>query len=74
MKRISSLKPGVDKFWLLFVASLIWSGVGIYLDFLAYGWLKPLNIGLALVFVLGGLLFALGIYLIMFKRFFRGPT
>lgn len=69
MKRISALKPGVDKFWLFLVASLIWSGVSIYLDFLAYGWLKPLKIGLALIFVLGGLLLAVGIYAIMFKRF-----
>ena len=69
MNRINTLKPGVDKFWLFVVASLMWSGVGIYLDFLAYGWLRPVEISQALLFVVSGILLAVVIYAIMFKRF-----
>jgi hypothetical protein len=69
MNRINTLKPGVDKFWLFVAASLMWSGVGIYLDFLAYGWLRPVNMSRALLFVASGILLAVAIYFIMFKRF-----
>lgn len=69
MNRINTLKPGVDKFWLFVVAGLIWSGVGIYLDFLAFGWLRPVKISLALLFAVSGILLAVAIYAIMFKRF-----
>ncbi|MES0362187.1 MAG: hypothetical protein ABUK20_14805 [Anaerolineales bacterium] len=69
MNRINTLKPGVDKFWLFVVAGLIWSGVGIYLDFLAYGWLRPVNISLGILFAVSGFLLAVAIYAIMFKRF-----
>ena len=69
MNWINSLKPGVDKFWLFVVASLMWSGVGIYLDLLAFGWLRPVNIGLALLLIASGFLLAVAIYFIMFKRF-----
>ncbi len=69
MNRINSLKPGVDKFWLFIVAGFMWSGVGIYLDLLAFGWLRPVNIGLALLLIASGLLLVVVIYLIMFKRF-----
>ena len=69
MNRINTLKPGVNKFWLFVVASLMWSGVGIYLEFLAYGWLRPLNISRAFLFVVGGFLLAVAIYAIMFNRF-----
>ena len=69
MNRINTLKPGVNKFWLFVVASLMWSEVGIYLEFLAYGWLRPLNISRAFLFVVGGFLLAVAIYAIMFNRF-----
>ena len=69
MNRINKLKPGVDKFWLFVVASLMWSGVGIYLDFLAFGWLRPENISLGILFTVSGFLLAVAIYAIMFKRF-----
>ena len=69
MNRINTLKPGFDKFWLFVVASLMWSGAGIYLDLLAFGWLRPADIGLALLLIASGLLLAVVIYAIMFKRF-----
>ena len=69
MDSINALKPGVDKFWLFVVASLLWSGVGIYLDFLAFGWLRPLNLAPATLFIVSGMFLAVGIYFIMFRRF-----
>ncbi|MBE9474550.1 MAG: hypothetical protein IMY85_06630, partial [Chloroflexi bacterium] len=69
MNRINTLKPGVDKFWLFVVASLMWSGVGIYLDFLAFGWLRPLNLAPVTLFIISGLFLAVGIYFVMFRRF-----
>jgi len=69
MNRINTLKPGVEKFWLFVVAGFIWSGVGIYLDYLAYGWLRPVEISQALLFLMSGILLAVVIYAIMFKRF-----
>ena len=69
MNRIITLKPGVDKIWLFVLAGFMWSGVGIYLDLLAFGWLRPVNIGLALLLIASGLLLAVVFYLVMFKRF-----
>ena len=69
MNRINTLKPGVEKFWLFVAAGFIWSGVGIYLDFLAFGWLRPVKTSLALIFAVSGILLAVAIYAIMFKRF-----
>jgi hypothetical protein len=69
MNRINTLKPGVEKFWLFVVSGFTWSGVGIYLDFLALGWLRPVKTSLALVFTVSGILLAVAIYAIMFKRF-----
>jgi hypothetical protein len=43
MVSINALKPGADKIWLVIISAVIWSGVGIYLDYLAFGWLRPLN-------------------------------
>jgi hypothetical protein len=69
MNLIETLKPGVGKFWLYFTAAIVWSGVGLYLDFLAAGWLRELNLIAILIFVSAGLAMAAAIYLVMFKRF-----
>jgi hypothetical protein len=69
MNTINSLKPGVDKFYLILIASAMWSGVGVYLDCLAYGWLLTVNLGLAIIYLSSGILLALAIYHVMFKRF-----
>jgi hypothetical protein len=47
MDSFNALKPGADKIWFVIISAVIWSGVGIYLDYLASGWLRPLNLALA---------------------------
>ena len=69
MKMTERLKPGVRKFWLYAAAAMVWSGVGIYLDYLALGWLREVNFGTVFLYSTAGLLLAAGIYAIMFKRF-----
>ena len=61
MNFLQKLKPGLPKPWLHLLAGLIWSGVGIYLNFLASGWIKPLSVGQAILFVFGGVLLAAAI-------------
>ena len=51
------------------LASIIWSGVGVYLNLLALGWLRPVKFNRAALLVLGGLILSLAIYAIMFRRF-----
>ena len=69
MNLIETLKPGVGKFWLYFTAAIVWSGVGIYLDYLAAGWLREINQISTIMFISPGLVLAAAIYLAMFKRF-----
>ena len=67
--RIQSLTPAVDKRWLLLLAGLMWSGVGVMLAYLAYGWLRPIELEEALWKALAGLLLALAIYRFGFSKF-----
>ena len=69
MNLLEKFKPGVGKFWLYFTAAVVWSAVGIYLDYLAASWLREVNFISAIIFISCGLLLAAVIYLIMFKRF-----
>ena len=46
------LVPAVSKRWLYFVAGVIWSGVGILLTHLAYGWLLSVERWAALLLAL----------------------
>ena len=69
MDSINALKPGADKIWLVIISAVIWSGVGIYLDYLAFGWLRPLNLALATLLIISGMFLAVGIYFVMFRRF-----
>ena len=69
MNLIESLKPGVGKFWHYFTAAIVWAGVGLYLDYLAAGWLREQNLISTILFISGGLALAAGIYLAMFKRY-----
>lgn len=39
----SILKPTVNQKWLIIIAGLMWSSVGIFLNILAIAWLKSLN-------------------------------
>ena len=37
------LKPAVNRKWLILISALMWSAVGIFLNILAFGWLKLYN-------------------------------
>jgi hypothetical protein len=66
---MQSLTPAADKRWLLLLAGLMWSGVGLMLCNLAYGWLKPVEVGEAMWKALAGILLALAIYRFGFSKF-----
>ena len=51
---LSRLKPALPQPWLKLLSGLMWSGVGIMLGRLAWGWLRPLEMSLAVL--LGGVL------------------
>ena len=63
------LVPAVSKRWLYFVAGVIWSGVGVLLTRLAYGWLLPVETWVALLLALTGVLMAVAIYRFLFAWF-----
>lgn len=50
----SKLKPAVKRKWLIIISGLMWSGVGIFLNILAFNWLKSFNnIQLFLTIIIG---------------------
>jgi len=63
------LVPAVSKRWLYFLAGVIWSGVGILLTSLAYGWLLPVETWVAWLLALTGVLMAGAIYRFLFTWF-----
>jgi hypothetical protein len=69
MKLSDTIKPAVGKFWLYSAAALAWSAVGVYLDFLAVGWLSEVSTIIRIILILCGFALAAAIYLVMFKRF-----
>lgn len=64
-----TLKPGTPKFWLHLTAGLMWSGVGLWLYYLAYGWLQPEDKITALIMAAIGIILALTIYRFGFSKF-----
>jgi len=62
------IKPSIDKKWLHLTAGLMWSGVGIFLCSLAYGWLVPVDIIPTLLLALSGVLLAIVIYKFGFSK------
>ncbi|MFH1635733.1 MAG: hypothetical protein ABIG63_17210, partial [Chloroflexota bacterium] len=62
------MKPGANKKWLHLTAGLMWSGVGIFLCSLAYGWLVPVDIITALVLAFSGVVLAIVIYKFGFSK------
>ncbi|MCP4426087.1 MAG: hypothetical protein GY803_16465 [Chloroflexi bacterium] len=62
-------KPAVPKGWLYGTAGFMWSGVGIFLNKLAYGWLEPLKWTRALPLALAGAALAVAIYSFGFSNF-----
>lgn len=58
---LSKLKPALPQPWLKLLSGLMWSGVGIMLGRLAWGWLRPLDMSLAVLLGGAGVLLAMGI-------------
>jgi hypothetical protein len=61
-------KPGVHKAWLLFIAGMLWIGVGLLLDTLAFFWLKNEMLHKALIAEAIGFVLALLIHHFGFLR------
>ena len=59
---LNKLNPAVSKYWLIALAGLIWSMVGIMLCRLAYIWLSSVNWTLGLPLGLMGIISALAVY------------
>lgn len=49
-------KPGVHKKYLLIISGLMWSGVGIFLDSLAFRWIFDYNFNYKIIYFLLGFL------------------
>ena len=64
----SSLKPAVTKSWLIAVAGLTWTGIGMMLCRLAYVWLAVINRGMAASLGLLGIAMAVAAYRFGFSR------
>jgi len=65
---LNSLKPAVTKSWLIAVAGLIWTGIGVMLCRLAYNWLAVANRGMATSFALFGVAMAVAAYRFGFSK------
>jgi hypothetical protein len=61
-------RPALSKGWLHLLSGLMWSGVGIMLCSLAYGWLAPLRLVNALLLAVFGILLA-----VLINSFGFGP-
>ncbi len=66
--RLNSLKPAVTKSWLIAVAGLMWTGVGLVLCRLAYVWLGAVNRGIAASLGLLGVVMAVAAYYFGFSK------
>jgi hypothetical protein len=49
----SNLKPAVNLKWLLVIYGLMWSGAGIFLNIIAFGWLKSFNKMQIIIIIIG---------------------
>lgn len=71
MEWINKLKPGLPKNWLLLIAGLMWTGVGIFLISLALEWIFNPAVDRPWIYWLPGVLLALAIYRFGFSRLSR---
>ncbi len=65
---LKSLKPAVTKPWLVAIAGLMWTGVGVMLCRLAYHWFVVTNTGVAAILGLLGAVMALAAYHFGFSK------
>ncbi len=68
---LNSLKPAVTRSWLIAVAGLMWTGVGVMLCGLAYHWLLVINKGTAAGFGSLGIIMAVTAYRLGFLKIVR---
>ena len=68
MEWIKKLKPGAPKNWLLLVAGLKWTAVGIYLISLTVDWIFAPTVGSPWLYWLSGLVLAFLIFRFGFSR------
>ena len=68
---LSSLKPAVTKYWLIALAGLMWTGVGVMLCRLAYIWFAVINRGIAVSLGLFGIGMAVAAYYLGFSKIAR---
>ncbi len=68
---LNSLKPAVTKLWLIALAGLVWTGVGVMLCRLAYVWLAVVHGGVATRFALFGGVMAIVAYYFGFSKIAR---
>lgn len=61
-------RPAVHKHWLVFASAAMWSGVGLRLSLLAFGWLQPFPLKETVLLSSVGFMLALFIYLFGFSR------
>lgn len=71
MDWIKELKPGLPKNWLLVTAGLMWTGVGVFLISLAWGWIFAPAVEKTWMYWLPGLILASLIYYFGFSRLAR---
>jgi hypothetical protein len=69
---IENLTPAAPKSWLYALAFLMWSGVGIYLCSLTIEWLRPVQLGIRVLFIVSGIVLAILIARFGFSRFANG--
>ncbi len=65
---LNSLKPGVTKSWLIALAGLMWTGVGVMLCRLAYIWLAVLHRAIGASLGLFGMGMAVAAYYLGFSK------
>ena len=68
MNNLDTWTPAVHKRWLHALAGVMWSGVGLFLMSLAYGWLLPVHWEYAILLALAGILLAVAIYWFGFSK------
>jgi hypothetical protein len=67
MTPIKSYVPALPKIWLLLIAGLAWSSIGLFLNLTAFAWLPPLSNSNTPILLGIGLLLALAIGILGFS-------
>jgi hypothetical protein len=68
MVTLKSLRPAVSKSWLIAIAGLMWTGVGVMLCGLAYHWFVAISTGVAVMLGALGTVMALAAYHLGFSK------